>query len=463
MKATNTAAVSHPATESVPSVITTDVSDELWSETGTFLVGFILSREMKFRSDPVEIPFAESPLFDLRLEETTHSVKLKVVMKHDGGLSPEEEKEIVRGDVEWAFLKEGQPYFLALTWDAPAGKLDLYLNGTLQEQLRIRRRATSWTIPESPSGPLRLHRTNPTEGARQDIIVQYHFSSVEPHRWSPERIRDVAEKEDLGMPHFPLTGEGRWEHTEPLDLSGYKLTPLYEADFSCPLEVTKESAFFDGDRRAREPESEWVLEGPGEARTQDGLCLVESVPRDFGNALVLWNTRLFPRDILIEFTMEPENSSKGLGIVFFATRNLDGGSPFAPGLKKRDGGFPRYHSGELNGYHVSYWSANSRPGNILRRTSNLRKNKGFVLCEVGPDHIGGSAPGPQKIRILSVDGLIQVESNGKMVLSFQDDGNFFGPPHADGWIGLRQMGSADKVTYHDFRVSEASRQAAATP
>lgn len=431
----------------------TDVPEAHWTATGTLQLRFALSRELRFRPDPVEFRFVESPLFELRLKENPHSVSLKVVMKHDGTLSPDEEKEVVEGELDWAFLKAGETYHFAMTWDAAGGRLNVYLNGALQEELRLRRNSPAWPIPESPSGPLLMHQSQFPEDRGKSLVIQCPEVWLVPQCLSAEEIRASAEN-SIKSPPFPLTGEGRWGFLSPMDVSGYQLAPLYTADFSKPLDVLKEERLLHEGARVRQPQSEWVLEGRGEAHTQNDSCIVESVPRDYGHALVLWNTRPFPANILIEFTMEPEDPSKGLGIVFFATRALKGGSPFEPGLEERNGIFSRYHSGELNGYHVSYWSANSRPGNILRRTSNLRKNKGFVLCSVGPDHIGGSEPAPRRVRILSFEGHIQVETDGKLALSFMDDGTFFGPAHKGGWIGLRQMGSADRVVYRDFCVWE---------
>lgn len=425
------------------------VPDHLWQAEGTLAFRFRPSRQLQFQPDQATtLLLAQSPLFTLKMTETPHAVDLQVIMSHDGNFSEDEEMEISNGSLSWAFLRADQWYDFALTWNAAEGKLAVYLNGTLQEELRLKRPHSPWPIPKKLSGNLIL---GGVEIQKQDTSpVEIPFRDIE--LWTQcltgDQLRSLCG--DFANP--PLAGEGRWEFTDALDVSPYNLSLFYEADFSRPLDVVMESDLFENGERVRQPQSEWVLEGSGRAYTDSGACIVESVPRDFSNALVLWSTRKFPRDLLIEFTMQPENPSRGLGIVFFATRNLQGGSPFEPGMPIREGRFARYHSGLLNGYHVSYWSCNSRPGNILRRTSNLRKNNGFILCAVGPDHIGGSTPGPKSVRILKFDNTIQVETDGKMALSWRDDGSFAGPPRDDGWIGLRQMGSADRITYRDFRV-----------
>ena len=171
-----------------------------------------------------------------------------------------------------------------------------------------------------------------------------------------------------------------------------------------------------------------------------------------GKHHVLWSTRRFPKSFLLEFGVSPINANIGLTIVFFATRSLEGGSPFDLGLPKRAGNFRTYHSGALNGYHCSYWATNPADGGILRRTTNLRKNCGFAMPAAGIDRIGGEGPGPHRVRILKVAGKIRAETRGKLALIFDDDGKTYGPVWKDGWIGLRQMGHSEQVSYTHFKV-----------
>jgi hypothetical protein len=259
-----------------------------------------------------------------------------------------------------------------------------------------------------------------------------------------------------GRPNFPLTNEGRWDLTGSLDLSPYELELVYDTEFDKPLNWVHEDKLFEGDQRVHLPAGkDWVLEGPGEARTEDGWCIVRSTDEERPYHLVFWNTREFPRDFLLEFGISPSNPNVGLTIVFFATRNLEGGSPFDLNAPRRAGVFKNYHSGFLNGYHTSYFATNPFDGGILRRTTNLRKNKGFFMPAAGIDRIGGAGPGPHKVRLLKVGGKVRLETAGRTALLYDDDGETYGPVWAhSGWIGLRQMGHTRQVSYTHFKVWE---------
>jgi hypothetical protein len=253
----------------------------------------------------------------------------------------------------------------------------------------------------------------------------------------------------------PLEGEGRTEYPGKLDLADYDLVPVYQADFTHPLNSIAEKELFRDGKRSLTPDGkEWVLEGNGRAWTADGALHLSNgkAPEDH---VVLWNTRTFPADLLLEFTMQPRDSSVGLNIVFFAARALDGGSIFAPGLPLRDGVFANYTNRAINCYHTSYWATN--PDGAPRRTANLRKNAGFHLLASGDDHIAGR-PGPQRVRVLKVGGAIRLETNGEMSLRFDDDGSTYGPTLRDGLIGLRQMAYTGETTYTQLRVWEVKHK-----
>nr|MBC8374241.1 DUF1961 family protein [Planctomycetota bacterium] len=145
-----------------------------------------------------------------------------------------------------------------------------------------------------------------------------------------------------------LDGEGRTDYGGPLDLAPYRLTPVYEADFTKPLGVVHEDELFDGDRRARLPEGkDWVLEGPGRAWTDEGRLHLESFKPQENGHVVLWSTRVFPEDFLLEFGMSPKDSENGLNIVFLGATSREGGGIFDLDLPHRGGIFKDYHSGAL--------------------------------------------------------------------------------------------------------------------
>jgi hypothetical protein len=235
--------------------------------------------------------------------------------------------------------------------------------------------------------------------------------------------------------------------TRGLDLSAVTLTPLYEADFKEPLNFIKEADLFADGKRVRKPEgAEWVLEGQASAQVKGGRL---HLTNDAGH-LVFWSTRPFPADVLLEFGVSPVDANKGLAIVFLAATGRDGGSIFDLGQPFRDGVFNRYHSGELNCYHVSYWATD--PNGEARGTAHIRKNHGFHLVSQGRDFITGTGPGPHLVRVLKLGSQISVEVDGKLSVRLTDDGQAFGPALRGGLLGLRQMVYSRGCSYTHFKV-----------
>jgi hypothetical protein len=216
---------------------------------------------------------------------------------------------------------------------------------------------------------------------------------------------------------------------KPLDVDFSRA--VYASDFSDPREL-----------------SDWVLEGGKSMRIEDGRLILESAPAaDAGersrNHLVCWLKREAPADFLCEIVLRPQDKRNGLNIIFFSTRGRDGRSVFDPSLARRDGTFVQYHSGDLQGYHVSYWAA-------PRSTTHLRKNPGFHLVAVSDlDDIADSAPEVfDTLRIHKRAEKIRVMVNDRIIVAWDDDGKSFGPAilHS-GWIGIRQMGYTLRCDY----------------
>jgi acetyl esterase len=203
---------------------------------------------------------------------------------------------------------------------------------------------------------------------------------------------------------------------------------------------------------------EWRLEGGKQMSIADGRLILESDPAKKGkdgkciDHLVCWLLKELPADFLIEFTVRPTNRKEGLNIVFFSTRGLKGESIFDPNLKPRDGTYKQYHSGELNGYHISYWAAG-------RGTANLRKSKGFHLVAEGKDLIC-DAPAHvfQTVRVYKRGGTIRLTIDDVVALAWEDDGKLQGPASDQpGWFGLRQMGHTHRCEYGHVKVYRLKR------
>jgi hypothetical protein len=165
--------------------------------------------------------------------------------------------------------------------------------------------------------------------------------------------------------------------------------------------------------------------------------------------VVVWSTRTFPEDFLLEFEISPSHSDNGLAIVFFSATGEGGNSIFGLNQPPRLGIFNNYIHGKIDCYHVSYWAG-------VRQYSNMRKNRGFKLVATGDDHIAFRGPGPHKVRVLKVGGDIQVEVNSEIAITYVDDGEEHGPIRGTGKIGLRTMAHSELVTYDDFQVWSVS-------
>lgn len=207
-------------------------------------------------------------------------------------------------------------------------------------------------------------------------------------------------------------------------------SPIYETGFDYPGEL-----------------SQWLMEGGHSMSIEDGRLRLQSRPGDRRNHLVAWMREPVPADFMLEFSFRPRDRNEGLAIVFFNTRGRGGESIFDPSLAPRDGTFPQYHSGDLDGYHVSYWAGD-------RDTSHVRKNHGFHLVAKGSDLIRTGSPDAfQIVRIYKRGGNIRLVVDDTVALAYEDDGEGHGPVHRHaGWIGLRQMGHTGFGEYDYLKV-----------
>jgi hypothetical protein len=424
--------------------VTVDVPEDLWTPQGTLMFRMKLSRALRPGDDGVRFTVLNCPIFELSLVQRRTHLRLRADLKTQGEMTHQQAmNRFALGKVMLSHLKGDRWYHVAISWDStfPDNELEMYLNGATQAEMRPGRAWWwPWNLPEERKGALTLGGSG-GEGTRR-LNVAVDSIALYPVFMNGDEVGVELE----GRPNFPLTGEGRWDYGGSLDLTDYELTPLYETEFDEPLNWVAEDELFDGDERVRRPEGkDWVLEGGGDAWTENGRLVVVNA----GQHQVLWNTREFPENFLLEFGILPRDDRSGLGIIFFAGQSLDGGSPFEPGLPMREGKFGRYTRGEIRCYHTSYWAT---VRDILRRTANLRKNPGFAMPAVGIDRIGGTGPGPHRVRLLKVGGRIHLETKGRTALLFEDDGETYGPALEEGCIGLRQMAHSRRVSYTHFKV-----------
>lgn len=420
-----------------------DVPEQAWAElaeAGTIAFRFRPSAQVRVHRSRA-LSLVDAPLMQLTLLEQPRlsNLRFDIPERSDGMGAISNHLALSRLDPQW--------YHLALTWDAETGRVELYLNGILQSDLHFE----PWEPRVSPKGPLRLGGRF-DEGEPQVEIVTADVA-LHAEFLDPQAARRLAEEAGL----TGLTGEGRTLHDQPLDLSGLDLRLVYESDFDEPLKLLHEDDLFENGERVRHPGEnvDWVFEGSGEARTDDGQLVIENHDAN----VVLWNNRAFPADFLLEFTFTPQDPDEGLAIVFFATRPVEGETIFDSHLPRRAGEFVRYtREGTLNGYHVSYmatWPPQAPGGTQPRRTTNLRKNDNFYMVAVGDDRVTGNRQTPNTVRLLKHGNHIRVEVNGRIAVAFDDDEDFYGLPiWGDGYIGLRQMQHTFSGRYDHFRVYE---------
>jgi len=392
----------------------------------------------------VSLPLVDSPLLKLQLIEGGTGCVLDARLATDG-------KPIDKGKVALSHLQAGQWYHLAACWNGEQGRFDIYLNGTLQEYL-LPTNEHHWKPPVAPTGELRLGGAggNGDQAVRIAVdqlrVVDETFDATDLDQWLDGR--GVA----------ALAGEGRTEFDTGIDLDAIEKTLLFEADFSEELQVIHEDELCtDGKRVRAAPADHWVLEGAGKAWTEDRQLRVQTTGQENGGHLVLWSPVVAPEDFLLEWEVEPRNPRKGLCIIFFASRphGDHDGSIHDVALPRRGGNFRDYTRGALDCYHCSYFATHWRAPHPKRRTANLRKNRGFSMVSCGSDLIWGKS-GMRQMRLLKLGGAIRLEVDGRLALSFDDDGETYGSVLGDGFIGLRQMGHSDEIHYGSFRLYRAA-------
>jgi len=228
----------------------------------------------------------------------------------------------------------------------------------------------------------------------------------------------------------------------PVGCSGSEL--LYEDAFSAPKEARDAAAAKD-----------WVMEGGGIAEWADGYLRLRSkhytparssVETDH---FVYWLKRDFPADAAAEWDFRFPDwavSPNGLAILFLCAQGARGEDLFDPKLAARDGVFARYHSGDINCYHVSYFAGK-------RGKANVRKNAGFHLVASADDLVASGGPEKWHRLLLSrFGGRLELTVDGKPCLSWADDGRVCGPLLGGGKIGLRQQNDLLWGDYANLRV-----------
>lgn len=199
----------------------------------------------------------------------------------------------------------------------------------------------------------------------------------------------------------------------------------------------------------------WVAEGniKKECSPELGTILSngDDVERGDHAHWTYWINQDFSKDLQIEWEFRPL-SEPGLCMIFFNAQSESGESIFTPGLNKRDGYYPQYHSGDINTYHISYFRRKQQSERQFH-TCNLRKSCGFHFLGQGADPLPDVSDAKKfyQLKIRKQGEKICFWIDDLLVFSILD--NKFDAPLGGGKIGFRQMAPM-KAAYRNLKVFE---------
>ncbi|MGO2372357.1 MAG: DUF1961 family protein [Pseudoalteromonas prydzensis] len=217
-------------------------------------------------------------------------------------------------------------------------------------------------------------------------------------------------------------------------------------------EVSKGKQLYQSELSTPESVSNWRMEGPGEVTFNNGWLQMHSPNEEMHH--VFWSPMDFPDSFIAEWEVQNLKFDAGLVIVFFAAQSVNGEDIFSKNVAKRDGTFEQYTLGDINSYHISYYT--NAAHNPDRGHANLRKNNTFTLLQQGQEGIPTLSRTPHKIRLVKNKNHISMFIDERKVIDYKDnieviDGVNIGKPLGSGKIGFRQM-KWTKFQYRNFKV-----------
>lgn len=192
---------------------------------------------------------------------------------------------------------------------------------------------------------------------------------------------------------------------------------------------------------------EWQMEGPGKIEFKDGWLHMYSPDEKWHH--VFWCPQDFPKSFIAEWEAQNIEPDKGLCIIFFAAKGVNGEDIFDSTLPQRDGTFKQYTKSAINCYHISYYANNPKLPD--RGDSHLRKNKDFHLVLTGHEGIPTISKKIHKIRLIKNDNHIVMHVDDRKIIDWIDNGKEYGPVLSGGKIGFRQM-QWTHFRYRNFKV-----------
>ncbi|MFP4107393.1 MAG: DUF1961 family protein [Phycisphaerae bacterium] len=187
----------------------------------------------------------------------------------------------------------------------------------------------------------------------------------------------------------------------------------------------------------------FIAEGsPVTSFPMDALRLENAMDPEQGQAAnyLFWCPEKFPADIAIEWDFRPIREP-GLAMMWFCANGKEGKDLFDPSLAERTGEYRQYHSGDINGYHASYFRRKNVKHERTFHTANLRKSYGFHLVTQGADPIPSVIDilDSYHLQIIKCGPHIRFSVNDLTLYEWVDEGGATGPVHGEGYIGFRQM------------------------
>lgn len=166
---------------------------------------------------------------------------------------------------------------------------------------------------------------------------------------------------------------------------------------------------------------------------------------------LFWCPVLFPDNIAVSWTFRPLKEP-GLAMVWFAATGKEGKDLFDTSLAPRDGQYKQYHSGDIHGYHISYFRRKN-PSEREFQTCNMRKSCGFHLVTQGGDPLPGISDAniDYHMQVVKFGHRVSFSINELPIFTWIDDGVSYGPVLGAGRIGFRQMAPLI-AEYADLRV-----------
>ena len=182
-----------------------------------------------------------------------------------------------------------------------------------------------------------------------------------------------------------------------------------------PISYKKQSVLYQNKFSTPDYIKDWVLEGDAKVFIKNNW--LEMYSPDQKSHHVFWCPKEIPANFIAEWELQNLNTDAGLCIVFFAAKGINGKDVMHASQKKRTGIFKQYTKGDLNNYHISYYTNN--PKKPDRPFSHIRKNKGFVVVQYGEKGIPADSKSIHKVQLVKKENQITMAIDGREIINWK--------------------------------------------